>query len=280
MRGAIAALAALAVLAAVPAAAPAAPAALDGAGIMDRVRSHRPQACCIYQELTMILSDPAGEGGVRRLRWFERHEPDGGSRLLLMFVAPADVRGAAVLVTRDSFGATRGEVYLPALGKSVGLVARTAGAMPLVGSDFKLADLFRGAPRDFTYAREADAEIDRSMHYVIRATPVKGAEQRTGGGSRRHYVRKGDYFLVRTDFHDVRGALARRQSFRDPRQVEPGVWQADMILMEDFGERHRTLLKVERRVFSPDYAPAEIFSRQWLVEGRHLLVGGDAPFGP
>ena len=277
MRGMIAALAALAVLAAVPAAALAAP---DGSEIMDGVRSHRPQACCIYQELTMILSDPAGESGVRRIRWFERHEPDGSSRLLLVFVSPADVRGAAVLVERDPAGATRGEIYLPALGRPLDLVARTAGAMPLVGSDFKLADLLRGAPRDFIYAREADVEIDRSMHYVIRATPVKGAEQRTGGGSRRHYVRKGDHFLVRTDFHDVRGVLARRQSFRDPKQVEPGVWQADMILMEDFGERHRTLLKVERRVFSPDYAPAEIFSRQWLVEGRHLLIDGNAPFGP
>ena len=277
MNGAIAALALLAALAAVPAAAPTAP---DGAGIMERVRSHRPQACCIYQELTMILSDSAGESAVRRIRWFERHEPDGTNRLLLMFVAPADVRGAAVLVTRDALGATRGEVYLPALGRPLDLAARTAGAMPLVGSDFKLADLFRGAPRDFTYEREADAEIDRGMHYVIRATPVKGAEQRTGGGPRRHYVRKGDHFLVRTDYHDVRGVLARRQSFRDARQVEPGVWQADMILMEDFGERHRTLLKVERRVFSPDYAPAEIFSRQWLVDGRHLLIGGDAPFGP
>jgi hypothetical protein len=180
---------------------------------------------------------------------------------------------------RDSHGATRGELHLPALGRPLDLVAGTAGAMPLVGSDFKLADLFRGAPRDFTYAREADAEIDRSMHYVIRATPVKGAQQRTGAGTRRHYVRKADHFLARTDFHDVQGVLARRQSFRDPKQVEPGVWQADMILMEDFGERHRTLLKVERRVFSPDYTPAEIFSRQWLVEGRHLLVGGDAPFG-
>lgn len=277
MSRAIAILAALAALAGGPAAALAAP---DGAEIMDRVRAQRPHACCIYQELTMILSDPAGESGVRRIRWFERHEPDGSSRLLLMFVAPADVRGAAVLVTRDSHGATRGEVYLPALGRPLDLAARTAGAMPLVGSDFKLADLFRGAPRDFTYAREADAEIDRSMHYVIRATPVKGAEQRTGGGTRRHYVRKGDHFVVRTDFHDVRGALARRQSFRDPKQVEPGVWQADMILMEDFSERHRTLLKVERRVFSPDYAPAEIFSRQWLVEGRHLLTGDGAPFGP
>lgn len=277
MSGAIAGLAALAVLAALPAAALAAP---DGSEVMDGVRSHRPQACCIYQELTMILSDPAGESGVRRIRWFERHEPDGSSRLLLVFVSPADVRGAAVLVERDPDGATRGEIYLPALGRPLDLVARTAGAMPLVGSDFKLADLFRGASRDFIYARETDVEIDRSMHYVIRATPVKGAEQRTGGGSRRHYVRKGDHFLVRTDFHDVRGVLARRQTFRDPRQVEPGIWQADMILMEDFGERHRTLLKVERRVFSPDYAPAEIFSRQWLVEGRHLLIDGNAPFGP
>jgi hypothetical protein len=269
--------AAVAALAAVPATLRAAP---DGAGIMDRVRSHRPQACCIYQELTMIQSGPAGESGVRRVRWFERQEPDGSSRLLLVFVAPADVRGAAVLVARDPSGAARGEVHLPALGRPLGLAARTADALPLAGSGFRLSDLLGERPGDFAYAREADAEIDRSIHYVVRATPVEGARSRSGAGPRRHYVRKADHFLVRTDHLDAQGALARRQSFRDPRQVEPGVWQADMILMEDFGERHRTLLKVERRVFSPDYAPAEIFSRQWLDGGRHLLTGGDPPFGP
>lgn len=277
MSRAFAAMAALALLVALPAPVLAGP---DGAGIMEKARSHRPQACCIYQELTMIQSDPAGESGVRRIRWFERHEPGGSSRLLLVFVAPADVRGAAVLVTRDSSGAAQGEVHLPALGRPLGLAARTAAAMPLVGSGFRLADLLGEAPGDFTYAREADAEIDRSIHFVVRATPVEGARSRIGGGPRRHFVRKGDHFLVRTDHHELQGALARRQSFRDPRQVEPGVWQADMILMEDFAERHRTLLKVERRVFSPDYAPAEIFSRQWLAGGRHLLIGGDAPFGP
>lgn len=277
MRRAFVALVALAGLAAVPAGVLAAP---DGSGIMERARAHRPQACCIYQELTMIQSDPAGESGVRRIRWFERREPDGVSRLLLVFVAPADLRGAAVLVTRDPSGAARGEVHLPALGKPLGLAARTAGAMPLVGSDFRLADLLGEAPGDFTYAREADAEIDRSIHYVVRATPVEGARGRTVGGPRRHFVRKSDHYLVRTDHLDLRGVTARRQSFRDPRQVEPGVLQADMILMEDFSERHSTLLKVERRVFSSDYAPAEIFSGPWLAEGRHLLVGGDAPFGP
>jgi hypothetical protein len=269
--------AALVASAAVCAAAYGAP---DGSGIMDRSRAHRPQSCCIYQELTLILSDAAGEHGLRRIRWYERHERGGGSRLLLVFVAPADVRGAAVLLTRDAPGAARGEIYLPALGRPLGLVAGTTSAMPLLGSDFKLADLLGEAPRNFVYAREADAEIDRSMHYVVRAAPADAAAQRAGGGLRRYYVRKGDYFLVRTDFHDAQGALARRQTFRDPKQVEPGVWQADMILMEDFGERHRTLLKVGRRVFSSEYVPPEVFSRRWLVEQRYLLVGDDSPFGP
>jgi hypothetical protein len=277
MNLAIRARAALVVLAAIPASSLAAP---DAAAIMDLVRAHQPRACCVYQEMTMILSDAAGERGLRRVRWFERREPDGSSRLLLVFLSPTEVRGAAVMATRDAQGAPRGEVYLPALGRPLDVAGKTAGAMPLAGSDFRLADLLRGEPRDFTYAREADAEIDRSMHYVIRATPVPQAQRRNDGGSRRHFVRKGDHFLARTDYHDMRGVLSRRQSFRDPREIEPGVWQADMILMEDFGERHRTLLKVERRVLSPDYVPPEIFSRQWLLEGRHLLAGDGAPFGP
>ena len=220
----------------------------------------------------MILSDPAGEGGVRRIRWFERHEPDGGSQ-----PAPR-VRRAGRRARRRHTGDARPvrqchaarSTFRRSAGRSTWL-ARTAGAMPLVGSDFQLADLFRGAPRDFTYEREADAEIDRSVHYVIRATPVKERSERTGGGCAATTCARATTSSCARNFHDARGVVARRQSFRDAREVESGVWQADMILMEDFGERHRTLLKVERRVFSPDYAPAEIFSRQWLAEGRDLL---------
>jgi len=190
------------------------------------------------------------------------------------------VRGAAVLLTSEASGVTQSEIYLPALGKPLGVVAGTTGAMRLVGSDFRISDLLGEAPRGFSYAREADAEIDRSMHFVVRAAPSDAVAQRAGGGLRRYYIRKGDFFLVRIEFHDVQGRLARRESFRDPKQVEPGIWQADMVLMEDFAERHRTLIKVERRVFSPDYVPSDIFSRQWLLDQRYLLVGGDSPFGP
>ena len=100
---------------------------------------------------------------------------------------------------------------------NVSMAARTEAAMPLVGSGFRLADLLGGALRDFTYEREPDAEIDRSVHYVVRATPVDGSEPRTGGGVRRHYVRKADHFLVRTDFHDARGFVVRCHRHGDVR---------------------------------------------------------------
>jgi hypothetical protein len=33
-----------------------------------------------------------------------------------------------------------------------------------------------------------------------------------------------------------------------------------MVLMEDLRERHSTLLKIERRVHSADYVPADLFA--------------------
>ena len=39
-----------------------------------------------------------------------------------------------------------------------------------------------------------------------------------------------------------------------------GAWRAGMVLSEDLREDRRTLLKIERRVYSPDYVPAAVFA--------------------
>jgi hypothetical protein len=73
-------------------------------------------------------------------------------------------------------------------------------------------------------------------------------------------LRKDNLFVSRIDYSDRQGRPARRQSFRDPRAHE-GAWRAAMVLMENLREGHRTLIKVERRVHSPDYVPADVFGR-------------------
>jgi hypothetical protein len=49
------------------------------------------------------------------------------------------------------------------------------------------------------------------------------------------------------------------------------MWRANMILMENYKGRHKTLLKINQRVFSHDYVPPEIFTAAWLLENRHIL---------
>jgi len=44
-----------------------------------------------------------------------------------------------------------------------------------------------------------------------------------------------------------------------------------MILMENVKERHKTLIKINRRVFSHHYVPADIFTTEWLLENRHVM---------
>ena len=77
---------------------------------------------------------------------------------------------------------------------------------------------------------------------------------------RRIYLRKDNLFVSRIDFLDRQGHAVKRQTFRDPRPEDSGAWRAGMVLSEDLREDRRTLLKIERRVYSPDYVPAAVFA--------------------
>jgi hypothetical protein len=52
--------------------------------------------------------------------------------------------------------------------------------------------------------------------------------------------------------------------------VSGDMWRADMILMENFKEHHKTLIKIDRRIFSHDYVPPEMFTYAWLKKKRHI----------
>jgi hypothetical protein len=51
-----------------------------------------------------------------------------------------------------------------------------------------------------------------------------------------------------------------------------------MILMENFREHHKTLIKIDERVFSHSYVAPEIFTLEWLMENRHIKTSKKMPF--
>jgi hypothetical protein len=212
--------------------------------IEDSLRRHAEPAY-VYQEQTFVLIDRLGRHSVRTARYYAQHDARG-SRNLLVIETPVESRGTAIFIDREAGdGVRRG----------------TAAASPVFGSNFSVADLEEEQPQDFRYERDHDQDLDMVPHYVLWAVPAeKTAARTTGIHKRRIYLRKDNLFISRIDHHDKEGNLVKRQTFRDPRPDESGAWRAGMILMEDLRDDRRTLLKVERRVHSPDYVPAAVFA--------------------
>lgn len=261
------------------AATPEAPAVTrDARALMEAsVRRHQHDPY-VYEEQALILIDAAGNRSVRKARFFLRVEADRRMRMLLVFDDPEEVRGVALLAERGAARMAKSAVYLPALaGGMVTGSADTRGSH-FLGTDFAIEDLVVEATEDWNYRIEGTREIGRVPHWVVRAEPRDAdAAATTGHGARRHWLRKDTLFIVRTDYLDRRGRLVKRQSWRDLRRIDADSWRADMVLMEDFREQHKTLVKVERRVLSQDYVPAALFEPAWLQARRHLLpVSPDA----
>jgi hypothetical protein len=179
------------------------------------------------------------------MRFYAQHDADA-NRNLLVIETPSESKGTSIFISRGAKGGPR---------------RGPAASSPVFGSNFSVADLEGEQTRDFRYEREDNQDIDLVPHYVLRAFPAdESAARNTGYRERKIYLRKDNLFVSRIDYQDREGRLAKRQTFRDPRPDESGAWRAGMILMEDLRDGRRTLLKIERRVHSPDYIPAAVFA--------------------
>jgi hypothetical protein len=205
------------------------------------------------------------------MRRFSRVEKDGTVKYLLVFDNPPEVRGVALLAVCKPAGRVKGGIYLPAFGKELKSQAGEVRGSHFLGTDFAIEDLTPEALSDFRYVRVADQQIDKTDYFVVEAFPKdEKTEQTTGYSLRRHFIRQDLFFVARTDYYDRRGRLSKRQTFHDLKKVDGDMWRADMILMENHKRRHKTLIKITRRVFSHDYVPPEIFTPAWLLDNRHV----------
>lgn len=197
--------------------------AQDGRALVtESLRRHAPPSF-VTQELALVMSDREGRFSVRTFR----HVGQQGQHALVV-ETPPDLRGATIRLDNDR-----------ADGDTL--------ASPILGSDFLIGDFAREALDAHDYRRLADEIFGRQPHYVIDALP-----RHSHAVQRRLYLRQDNLFVTRIDYRDADGNLRRRQSFRDPRPDESGVWRPGMILIEDMRDGRRSLLKVERRVHVSD----------------------------
>ena len=245
-----------------------------GTEIMQEVQRRHLLGTSIYEELTLILTDRLGNRDTRNLRRYYRSDNTGHTGLLLLFDTPAEVYGVALLASRDSGGETDLAVYLPASGKTEMQQIDPGPEGTLMGTDFTLEQMIGEQMTSWQYVLSGQIKIGNINHYILDVYAA-GSNIATTRPVRRHYVRDDSYYISRTDFLDGDGRLQKQRTLYDLRQTGPESWRAGMVMMEDLVEQHTSLLKVNRTIFSDEFVPEEVFTREWLYHNQPPVVLAD-----
>jgi hypothetical protein len=237
-----------------------------GQELMEEVYLRHQQYPYVYEEQSMILVDQYGNKDTRKLRRYSRLEASGTANFLLLFDSPRDVKGMALLASQDSAGNSLQSFYLPAFGNQFIEHATSdsrGGDEHFLGTDYSVENLIGESLDHHKYIRLPNETIEKIEYYVINTHSPDDAN--FSRPLRRHYILKDTLFIARTDHFDELGRLRKRQTQHDITNVHGKMWRANMMMMDNQIQDHRTIIKIDKRVFSADYVPEDVFSQEWII---------------
>ncbi len=244
---------------------------LNGREIMEEIYTRHQQYPYVYEEQSMVMRDRNGKRDTRKAHRYSRVEEDGTAKFMLVFDFPHEIRGVAVLATRDPSGNMTKSIYLPAFSEQLVQSSGENSDGNFLGTDFSVENIIGEVLTDYQYTRRQNRKMNGMQYYVV---DVHGLHEDVSSSipMRRHFIRRDNFFISQTEHYDSQGRVHKRQTHHDIRAVDGEMWRSGMILMEDLKEQHQSLLKVTRRLFSHDYVPAEIFTAEWLYQNHPYVA--------
>jgi outer membrane lipoprotein-sorting protein len=240
----------------------------EGRAILERQRDLH-ETSSATSTVVMILADKAGNKKQREFRSWKKTMSDGLARTLMVFTAPADLSGTALLSWETGDGLANQWLYMPATAK-MQRVASSSKADFFMGTDFTYEDMEPDDLDQYVMTLTGSADVDGQDCHVIEvvpATPEKAKE--SGYGKRVFHVRKDITFTVRIEYHDPRGRLVKVQTAHDLENVRGDMWIARKTLMDNLRAKHRTLMGLA--AFEVDAAiDDEVFTELYVTQGRAL----------
>jgi outer membrane lipoprotein-sorting protein len=179
---------------------------------------------------------------ISRKGWaYDRMGVYGNSKSELRFIAPAEVKGVALLVINHPDRASDQWMWIPAeeRDRRVALQDRSSR---FFGTDFSFEDLEERDVDQYDYKLLRDDTLDGVVCWKIQSRPKESKTSQYT--SSLLWVRKDKYFLIRTD-NFIKDRLVRQIAYRDVESIE-GIWTARNVAVVDFTRNSRTVLSLNK----------------------------------
>ncbi len=240
------------------------PASRSADEIVDCVRANQPELSA-EQEITLRVVDRLGEDRKldAKVYWQRFGE---GSKALIRFSAPPDLRGSALLMVErndrsDMF------MYLPELQKVRRVNNRSvAGAM--FGTDFSYEDFerYQGLSDDGDLQRLDDAEVEGRPVYVLESKPVR--DESSAYERVVSFVDQERCVPLRTELYEAGDRLRKVMEMPTEKQTrEASSWVPRLVVMKDVLDETHTELVVQQ-IQLDEKLPRKLFSERALISGR------------
>ena len=199
---------------------------------------------------------------VTEKRWrYDRIGSHGMSKSVLRFLAPAEVKGVALLVVNHPDRASDQWMWTPAIARERRIAVQDR-ATRFFGTDFSFEDLEERDTNQFDYRMLAQEPIDGAMCWKIESRPKKTkVSQYTRSVV---WIRQDNYVVVEIENYR-KDELIRRAKYSDIQKVQ-NIWTPQAIEMFDVQRKSRTVLKIEKLQYNVPMKE-EDFTLQALQRG-------------
>ncbi len=217
----------------------------------------------------MILQETGKEPRERQYEYVGQQNDDVGDRARVHFLAPANIRGTALLTAEQRKKGKRIAdddqwLYLSAFKKT-----RRVGAAEL-GDRFMASDIFyedakRRNVDDYSYKLLRSEPVDGQDCFVIEAAPSDARVKASSPyGKSEIWVRKDIMFIVKMRHFDRELRPLKEMEYKALKAIKGKVYRANQLILTDVRRKHRTTLVVANRRLEAKLA-AETFSPTTLT---------------
>ncbi len=192
-----------------------------------------------YEGLLEVLDS---KGKVADKRWlFTRLGSHGQSKAVLRFVAPAEVKGVALLIVNHPDRASDQWMWTPALQRERRIALQDRSTR-FFGTDFSFEDLEERDVNQYNYRLLGDEVIDGAACWRIESTP---SEKKISQYTKSEvWIRKDTYALAQVESY-IKTEVVRRLKYSNFAQQQ-GIWTGRRLEMSDLRRKSRTILTLEK----------------------------------